>query len=142
MITVSLRAKPSRSHLGLKKVRICLHFQPTCLDHLIHQVANLHSCVPPYDQTNVTRYRNINLFSIAYAFQPRLRDRLTLRRLALLRKPWVFGEPVSHRLFRYLCQHNLFHFVHQSLRSGFDLTWNAPLPLPPCGASPQFRLHA
>ena len=32
-------------------------------------------------------YRNINLFSIAYAFRPRLRDRLTLSRLALLRKP-------------------------------------------------------
>jgi hypothetical protein len=32
-------------------------------------------------------YRNISLFSIAYAFRPRLRDRLTLSRLALLRKP-------------------------------------------------------
>ena len=32
-------------------------------------------------------YRNINLFSITYAFRPRLRDRLTLSRLALLRKP-------------------------------------------------------
>ena len=27
------------------------------------------------------RYRNINLFSISYAFRPRLRDRLTLGRL-------------------------------------------------------------
>jgi hypothetical protein len=79
MITVSLWAKPSRSCLGLKKMRICLHLQPTHLDHLIHQVANLHFCVPPYTQTKFTRYRNINLFSIAYAFQPRLRDRLTLR---------------------------------------------------------------
>ncbi len=79
MITVSLLAKPSRSYLDLKKVRICLHFQSTYLDHLIHQVANLHSCVPPYSQTIFTRYRNINLFSITYAFQPRLRVRLTLR---------------------------------------------------------------
>ncbi len=97
---------------------------------------------PPFAQTLLQWYRNINLFPIAYACRPRLRDRLTLRRLALLRKPWVFGEPVSHRLYRYLCQHNLFHFVHRSLRSGFDLTWNAPLPLPPCGVSPRFRLHA
>ena len=97
---------------------------------------------PPFAQTLLQWYRNINLFPITYACRPRLRDRLTLRRLALLRKPWVFGEPVSHRLFRYLCQHNLFHLVHRSLRSGFNLPWNAPLPLPPCGASPQFRLHA
>ena len=79
MITVSLWAKPSRSYLGLKEMWICLHFQPTYLDHLIHQVADLHSCVPPYAQTKFTRYRNIDLFSIAYAFQPRLRTRLTLR---------------------------------------------------------------
>ena len=79
MITVSLRAKPSRSHLGLKEMWIYLHFQPTCLDHLIQQVADFHFCVPPYGRTIITRYRNINLFSITYAFQPRLRDRLTLR---------------------------------------------------------------
>ncbi len=97
---------------------------------------------PPFAQTLLQWYRNINLFPITYAYRPRLRDRLTLRRLALLRKPWVFGEPVSHRLYRYLCQHNLFHFVHRSFRYGFALRWNASLPLPPCGASPQFRLHA
>ena len=79
MITVSLCPKDSRSCLGLKKERICLLFKPTHLDHLIRQVDYLHFCVPPYGQTNFTRYRNINLFSIAYAFQPRLRVRLTLR---------------------------------------------------------------
>lgn len=79
MITVSLCPKDSRLRLGLKEMRICLHLKPTRLDHLIHQVANLHSCVTPYTQAKFTRYRNINLFSIAYAFQPRLRDRLTLR---------------------------------------------------------------
>jgi hypothetical protein len=79
MVTVSLCPKDSRSYLGLKKVRICLHFQPTYLDHLIHQVADLHSCVTPYSQTIFTRYRNIDLFPITYAFQPRLRVRLTLR---------------------------------------------------------------
>ena len=42
------------------------------------------------------RYRNISLFSIDYAFRPRLRYRLTLRRLALRRKPWVFGVRVFH----------------------------------------------
>jgi hypothetical protein len=42
---------------------------------------------PPIAQTLIWRYRNINLFPITYAFRPRLRGRLTLRRLTLLRKP-------------------------------------------------------
>jgi hypothetical protein len=42
---------------------------------------------PPITQTPIWWYRNINLFPIAYAFRPRLRGRLTLSRLALLRKP-------------------------------------------------------
>ena len=37
--------------------------------------------------------------SIAYAFRPRLRSRLTLSRLALLRNPWAFGGRVSHPSF-------------------------------------------
>ena len=37
--------------------------------------------------TSSRRYRNINLFSIDYAFRPRLRDRLTLSGLTFLRKP-------------------------------------------------------
>jgi hypothetical protein len=42
---------------------------------------------PPIAQTLIWWYRNINLFPITYAFRPRLRGRLTLRRLTLLRKP-------------------------------------------------------
>ncbi len=40
--------------------------------------------------------RNINLIPIDYGFRPRLRGRLTLRRLALHRNPWTFGVSVSH----------------------------------------------
>ena len=36
---------------------------------------------PPFTQTIIQQYRNINLFPIDYASQPRLRDRLTLSRL-------------------------------------------------------------
>ena len=86
-------------------------------------------------------YRNINLFSIAYAFRPRLRDRLTLSRLALLRKPWAYGEPVSHPLYRYSCQHSHFCSVHPSLRSSFNP--NRTLPYrsvrSKCGQIPQLR---
>ena len=55
-----------------------------------------------------SRYRNINLFPIVYAFLPRLRGRLTLLRLTLSRNPWTFGEGVSHSLYRYSCQHSHF----------------------------------
>ena len=41
-------------------------------------------------------YRNFNLLSIDYAFQPRLRPRLTQSRSALLWKPWIFGLEDSH----------------------------------------------
>jgi hypothetical protein len=51
---------------------------------------------------------NINVVPIDYAFRPRLRDRLTLRRLALRRNPWTFGGSVSHTAFRYSCQHSHF----------------------------------
>jgi hypothetical protein len=58
-----------------------------------------------------SRYRNINLFPIDYGFRPRLRGRLTLRRLALRRNPWSFGERVSHPLYRYSCQHSHFRYL-------------------------------
>ena len=41
----------------------------------------------PIVQTTSCRYRNVDLFPIDYAFQPRLRDRLTLSGLTFLRKP-------------------------------------------------------
>ena len=43
-----------------------------------------------------SRPRNINLVPIDYGFRPRLRGRLTLRRLASRRNPWTFGDSVSH----------------------------------------------
>ena len=52
--------------------------------------------------------QNIDCIPIDYAFRPRLRDRLTLRRLALRRNPWTFGGSVSHTPFRYSCQHSHF----------------------------------
>ena len=58
-----------------------------------------------------SRLRNIHLIPIDYAFLPRLRGRLTLRRLALRRNPWTFGERVSHPLCRYSCQHSHFRYL-------------------------------
>ena len=55
-----------------------------------------------------SRFRNINLIPIDYAFRLCLRGRLTLRRLTLRRNPWTFGEGASHPLYRYSCQHSHF----------------------------------
>ena len=111
---------------------ICLPLPPTGLNH--HPTGGWPTLLrPPItlvpEGTSIIGwYRNINLFSIAYAFRPRLRDRLTLSRLTLLRKPWAYGVPVFHRHYRYSCQHGLFCLVHRFLRSGFNPKQNAPLP--------------
>ena len=74
-------------------------------------------------------YRNINLFSIDYAFPPRLRCRLTLRGLTLRRNPWAFGEGGFHSLCRYSCQHSHFRYLQHTLQYIFTGLRNAPLPL-------------
>ena len=76
-----------------------------------------------------SRLTNINVIPIDYAFRPRLRDRLTLLRLALSRNPWTFGGGVSHTPY----------VTHVSIRTsdtstaprryGFISLQNAPLPL-------------
>jgi hypothetical protein len=87
-----------------------------------------------------SRSRNINLVPIDYAFQPRLRGRLTLRGLALRRNPWTFGESVSHTLYRYSCQHSHFRYLQHTSRYTFAGLRNAPLP--PCKHGPQLRCMA
>src|SRR5205814_7301526 len=85
--------------------------------------------VPPSVIAVGTWYRNINRLSIAYAFRPRLRSRLTLSRLALLRNPWAFGGSVSHASF--VTRASI--LTSQPSTAGLPppLRWpgNAPLPL-------------
>ena len=87
------------------------------------------------------RLQNINCIPIDYAFRPRLRGRLTLRRLALRRNPWTFGEGVSHPLYRYSCQHSHFRYLQEpsrvSLRRPTERSATAQPKL-----SPQFRYMA
>jgi hypothetical protein len=59
---------------------------------------------------------NFNVVPIDYAFRPRLRDRLTLRRLALRRNPWTFGDSVFHTVCRYSCQHSHFRYLQRPSR--------------------------
>ena len=59
---------------------------------------------------------NINVVPIDYAFRPRLRGRLTLRRLTLRRNPWTFGDTVFHSVSRYSCQHSHFRYLQNASR--------------------------
>ena len=61
-------------------------------------------------------YRTLDRFPIGYAFPPRLRGRLTPRRLPLRGKPQVFGGRGSHPSFRYLCLHSLFRLLQDPSR--------------------------
>jgi hypothetical protein len=70
----------------------------------------------------------MNPFPIDYAPRPRLRDRLTLGRLPLPRKPQAFGGRVFHPSFRYSCLHPLFRYLQQPSQTAFISTRNAPLP--------------
>ena len=71
----------------------------------------------------------LTVSAIGIAVRLSLRTRLTLIRLALIRKPESCGEGVSHPLYRYLYLHLLFHTLQQSLRFTFNAEWNAPLPM-------------
>ena len=59
---------------------------------------------------------NISVIPIDYAFRPRLRGRLTLRRLTLRRNPWTFGDTVFHSVCRYSCQHSHFRHLQKASR--------------------------
>ena len=85
-----------------------------------------------------SRFRNINLIPIDYAFPLCLRGRLTLRRLTLRRNPWTFGEGASHPLYRYSCQHSHFRYLQQTLQFTFNGLRNAPLP---CLAASAASVH-
>ena len=97
----------------------------------------------PFARTSTRWCRNINLLSITYAFRPRLRNRLTLGRLPLPRKPWTFGEWVSHPFYRYSCLHNHFQGLQWSLpvhlRRRLECSPTAPLLTK---RSPRLRRHA
>ena len=58
--------------------------------------------------------------SIAVASRLRLRSRLTLIRLALIRKPWSYGGRVSRPPYRYLCLHLLFNALQYASRHAFS----------------------
>ena len=94
-------------------LRICLQQSTsTPFNRLFRQPAALSRLRPhvtPFGSTGILTGSAIGL-----AWRLSLRARLTLIRLALIRKPWSFGEGVSRPLYRYLYLHLLF----QTLQPG------------------------
>ena len=116
-------------HLSELRSPVCpkrvLGDPPTGLNHT--SISGLVYPSPsPLASTKYNWCRNMNLLAIGYAFRPRLRCRLTLGGLTLPRKPRTYGEPVSHRLYRYSCQHYHFQPLQPSLRSTFTGTGTLP----------------
>ena len=100
----------SLKRLGILYLTTCVGFGYGLMEELFPGTSR------PHDQSNKTVRlsksvttswcRNIHLLPIDYAFPPRLRGRLTLRRLTLRRNPWSFGDSVFHTVCRYSCQHS------------------------------------
>jgi hypothetical protein len=64
----------------------------------------------------------LNQLCIDYSLRPHLSSRLTLGGRTLPRKPWDFGDPESHRVYRYLCLHSHFPSLHDRSRFRFAAT--------------------
>jgi hypothetical protein len=63
-----------------------------------------------------------------YALRPRLRSRLTPGGLTWPGKPWVFGDKVSHFVYRYSLWHNLSSALQCILSVHLHSPDDAPLP--------------
>ena len=84
----------------------------------------------PRHSVAVTRSDGIlTVSAIGVASRLSLRTRLTLIRLALIRKPWSYGEGVFRPLCRYLCLHLLFRALQRGSARTFNASRNAPLPM-------------
>jgi hypothetical protein len=87
------------SRLASTRPRIYLRALATRLPQDNHRLGSPTLPRRPIGQADATWYGNINPLAIDYAFRPRLRSRLTLRRRTLLRKPWTIGGEDSHLSF-------------------------------------------
>ena len=99
--------------------RICLPvLTHTAFNHLFRQMAVV-SLLRPHI-THISSTGILTRSSIGLAVRRNLRARLTLIRLALIRKPESFGVQVSHLHYRYLYLHLLFYTLQQKLSFTFN----------------------
>ena len=128
MITSAIASRKRSAYSQVRLSRwICLpRSAPTPFNRLFRQPAGLSLLrlhVAPSGSDGI-----FTVSSIGLAVRLCLRSRLTLIRLALIRKPWSFGGRVSRPPYRYSYLHLLFHALQQGSSPIFDAAWNAPLP--------------
>ena len=110
--------------------RICLEEStPTPLNRLFRQTAAV--SLPRLHVALRGSNGILTVSAIGLALRLSLRSRLTLIRLALIRKPWSFGVEVSRLHYRYLYLHLLFRTLQPASPPTFAAVRNAPLPITP-----------
>ena len=113
-------------------VHLCrFRVRSICWGYFLEPLRSLINPIRPdntRDPSHTSRPRNINRVSIHYPLRARVRDRLTLRGLALRRNPWAFGDRASHPVYRYSCHHSHFRYLQRPLPDAFTGLRNAPLP--------------
>ena len=139
MITRTVARPEGKAYCQVRlSSRICLgRSTPTPFNRLFRQPAalpllRLH--VAPCGSTGI-----LTRSAIGLACRLSLRSRLTLIRLALIRKPWSCGEGVSRPLYRYLYLHLLFHALQHASRRAFDAHGMLPYR---CVSIPRLRQTA
>ena len=112
------------SRLGSARGFACAHRHLTRFNGLFRQPAGVSLLRPPFAVTAGSGM--LTASSIAVASRLRLRSRLTLIRLALIRKPWSYGGKVSRLPYRYLCLHLLFHTLQHASGHAFGASGMLP----------------
>ena len=128
MVTPAVASRKRSAYCQVRLSRwVCLpRSTPTPFNRLFRQPAGLSLLrlhVAPCASTGI-----LTCSSIGLAVRLSLRSRLTLIRLALIRKPQSFGGRVSRPPYRYSYLHLLFHALQRGSSPIFDAAWNAPLP--------------
>ena len=116
--------------------RICLEEStPTPLNRLFRQTAAV--SLPRLHVALWGSNGILTVSAIGLAVRLSLRSRLTLIRLALIRKPQSFGGRVSRPPYRYSYLHLLFHALQR--RSSAIFNAHGMLPYHPCGSTASAR---
>ena len=105
------------SRLGSRRGFACASPHLPRFNGLFRQPAGVSLLRPPFAVTAGSGMFTAS--SIACASRLRLRSRLTLIRLALIRKPWSYGGEVSRPPCRYLCLHLLFNALQHASGHAF-----------------------
>ena len=116
--------------------RICLRKStPTLFNGLFRQSAMVSLLLPHVTPEGSNGILTVSAIGLAVRLS--LRSRLTLIRLALIRKPQSFGGRVSRPPYRYSYLHLLFHALQR--RSSAIFTAHGMLPYHPIGSTASAR---